>query len=659
MNELYWASLGPEECAAEVVRRVEAYRNWILNTGRLARWRMAHDTYYGNRGSHKSYQVQSAGEKGELSFVMDNEYRNLVQHLLVLATQSRPALECTATNSDVESQAQTVIGKGILEYYRKQAKMDRKLRLTAEISLVMDHAWLFNEWDTARGEPDAVDEESGAVIRKGDVFSRARTPLHVAYDFTNSDPEDQDWRVVIDPVNKYDLAAQYPEKAREILACKRDQTKDALFRFGDTLLDAGEVGAEDSRLDLMTLYHRRSPACESGRMLQVINGKLWLFDGPLPYRDLPGRRCCPTEMILSSAGYANTNDLIGLQDCVDALVSAAVTNCTTTGVNLLWSEPGGDFDYEQLTQGMSLIESTTRPEVLQLYGVKPEMFTLLNFLISRMEALSGVNQVARGQVSDKNMSGAAMALLQSLSIQFASGLQQAYFQLVEDAGNDVIWMLQEFGNTERIATIAGNANKWMVKKFSSKDLKSIHRVFAVATNPLAQTTSGKLTIAQDMIKMSAIKTPDQYLQVLETGSLEPLIEDDRNDLLTIREENEAMSRGEVPPVMLTDIHPRHFLGHRPVVGNPESRKDPKVVAAYQKHQQQHIDLIKSTDPAVLMLLGIDPALAGIPPGPPGGAPDGGTGAVGAPSEPPSVPGPSMPTNPLTGEQWNPQDGGLS
>ena len=659
----YWAGLPAEKLAPELWKRIEAYYSWYLNSGRLARTRLAWDTYYGDRGTHKSYQVQAAGEKGELSFLMSNEYRNLLQHTIVLATQSRPALECSATNTDVKSQAQTILGKGLIEYYRRDQKLDRKIKAATEIAVVMDLAWVFNIWDTQVGEKVRPDE-TGRVLRTGDVRSRVKNPLEVIYDFTCHDPEDQQWRCVKDTYNKYDLAAQWPEKAEEILKLKRDRTKDALYKFGDSQFSAEELGSEDDQVDVFTFYHGKTAALEDGRTFQVINPKLWLFDGPLPYRQIPGRRVCPTEMIMSAAGYSNANDLLGLQDCVDALISGAVTNLTNGMLNNIFVESGAGFDYEQLGNGNNLVQGGKLPEVINLAQLPAELLPVLQFLIGRMETIIGMNSVARGNVTDKNMSGAAMALLQSMALQFNSGLQEAYTQLNEDCGNDHIWMLQDYADEERIATIAGETKRWMLQKFTKENISSIHRVFCRISNPMAATTAGKLTIAENLIQMGVVKTADQYLQVLETGSLEPLIEDDQTDLMLIKDENEKLSAGEVPPVHLTDMHPRHIMGHRRCLGDPESRKDPELAMRVNQHLQMHIDVLSTGNPQLLLLLGMQPLSAPMMM-PPGASATTASPAAGPPAatepagEPLQLPGPNMPQNALTGEQWNPQTGGLT
>ena len=51
-----------------------------------------------------------------------------------------------------------------------------------------------------------------------------------------------------------------------------------------------------------------------------------------------------------------------------------------------------------------------------------------------METLSGVNSVARGNPEASLQSGTALAMVQSQALQFMSGLQQSYIQLIEDVG---------------------------------------------------------------------------------------------------------------------------------------------------------------------------------------------------------------------------------
>jgi hypothetical protein len=674
----YFASLPADRLAAELQSRIDSYYNWILTTGRLARWRIAYDTYYGSRGLHNSSYVTPAGKQGEFSFLMSNEYRNLVQHLLVMAFQSKRSFETVAINTDSKAKSQSYLAKGINEYYRRDGRIAANEHDATEIALIMDVGWVFNEWDILLGTEVAGDPETGQLVRQGEIRSRARTPLDVVTDFTKPQGTDRDWIMVRDPVNKFDLAAQYTDQAEEITGLGRDYTRDALFRFGD--IYQYESGLVSPDIDRWTFFHRRSPSMPQGRMFQFLTANIFTFDGPTPYRKLPGNRVCPTEKILSALGYSNTNDLLALQDCLDALISAGVTNMTACGMNNIWTEDT-DYTFEQLAQGLNMIKGAKKPEALILNHLSPELLPLANFIIARMEALSGMNAVARGNLDGKDLSGAAMALLQSMAIQFNNGLMQSVSQLATDDSNDVIQLTQDFAQEERLGMIVGRNNKYMMKRYSSKDLKGIEYVYARERNPLQDTTAGKMQLLETYRSIPGVITDAaQITEIIETGQLDSTTEGPRNLLLAIDEENEAIMDGQTPPVIFSDMHPEHLKRHARVFASPEARSDPGLVERMRIHCDEHSTVWQQTDPALLMALGIPPFPGPLPglappggpsagPGGPGGPPPpGGPRPPPPPSKPPvqgpqsdgkDLPGaPHMPVNPLTKQRWNPQTGGL-
>ena len=689
----------------ELQSRIDSYYNWILMTNRLARWRVAYNTNYGQRGQHSSNFVTAGGEKGELSFLMSNEYRNLVQHTMVMATQSRTALETVATNTDSKSKSQSYVAKGLVEYYRRDGKIDANAYQAGETALVLDTGWVFNEWDIMMGMEVAADMDSGELLRQGDIKTRARTPLDVVFDVLKIDPLLQDWRMVRDPVNKYDLAAQHPEIAQELISLQRDLTQDALFRFGDIV--NYQVGINSDDIDVWTFYHRRSPALPQGRMVQFTD-RYCLFDGPIPYRRLPGNRICPSEQILSALGYSNANDLLGLQDVLDALVSSAVTNMTSLGVNNIWCEDPSNLDFEQLAQGMNLLGGggSKKPEVLMLNRLPPEWQSLSEFVIQRMSSYMGMNQVARGNVEGKDFSGAAMALLQSMAIQFNSGFTRSLNKLTEDNGNDIIMMTQDFASEKRLGMIIGEHNRYMMKEYSGADIDQIQRTYCRQSNPLKDTTAGRLTIVQEASKTEGGLSKAEFAEILDTGNTDCLLEQGRNARLAIDQENEALMEGQIPPVVFCENHPAHIAKHAEIITSPDDKADPALIERVRQHVQMHLQTWQMTEPSILMAFNIppypQPMLAVPPPGAPvgqnaapgpgvGGPPDakGGKPAkpqagpqlppgpppppqvppmLGAPTGmpqqqspqqlPPGVNGPSLPINPLSGQRWNPQTGGL-
>jgi len=168
---------------------------------------------------------------------------------------------------------------------------------------------------------------------------------------------------------------------------------------------------------------------------------------------------------------------------------------------------------------------------------------------------------------------------------------------------------------------------------------------------MTRTTAGKVELAQMMIQAGLVKTPDQMLQVIQTGNLDPLIEGRTIELLAIKAENESLVEGLPVSVMITDEHKLHILEHKATISDPAVREDSMVVQSVTEHIMEHFRFL--SDPAVaslLTLLGQEP----IQTTPQlGGAPVQGANLSTSTNElvqqmQPNQP--SMPTNPLTNEQ---------
>lgn len=688
-SNLYWAALDSDSIVGELNKRVDSYYRFLWTNGLLTKWRKAYLSYYGCNAEKSSWQVNASGEQGELSVLVSNEYRNLVNHLLVLTTQSRPTMECRGANTDFDTQIQCILGTNLLEYYRSESKLERRLKDATEIALVLDAGYVLATWDVMLGDAVTGDPMTGAVLHNGDISYKALTPLDVIYDYTKRDADDNEWYITRDYVNKYDLAAQFPEYANDLVKIGRNESDEQIYRFDNFFYNEGVDSADIPRF---TFYHKKSPSMPNGRLTQFAKGiKKPLYDGPIPYRKLPVVRVAAGEMIAKSWGYSPGTDLMGLQDVVDTVISAAVTNLTAFGVGNVWAPPGSNLEVTQLIDGMNYFESKVKPEAINFTHFPPELMPFLQFAIARMETLSGVNSVARGNPPEGDMSGSAMALIQSMALQFNSGLQQSFVELLEAVGQLTINHLQDFAKSPRIAMIAGKASLYQAKMFQAQDIEGIQRVHVDMSNPLSQTVSGRMTMAQDLLKNGLVKNAQQYIMVMSTGRLEPLIEGEQALLLSLRQENEALQNGQQVPVIAIERHDQHINAHYELIASPSAKMDPNLVQNVLAHIQNHMNEWRTIDPQLAQVLGIP--LLPPPPPPPGMLPPGSHGPPGpahmqsAQPHPPVPPGghmdsppspgqkvlnstnptqekaekvkqPNMPKNPLSGQAWSPQTGGL-
>jgi hypothetical protein len=662
MNQQYFANLPSEQVVQELHARVDRYFKHLKDSGRAARMLKAYHAYYGNDGVKSSAGVSQGGENGELHEMKVNEFRNLVQHLLVMTSSSRTAMECRATNTDTASMKQTLLGNGLVEYYFREKDIETINRMALETALAVDEGFVSLEWDTSLGR-ELLPDGNGGILREGDIRPTTLTPFDVIRDPFRSSPK-QDWVILRLAVNKYDLAAKYPDFADHLTSLQVDKEQCSFIDYSQDV--------EGTNVYSYLFLHAKTAAVPNGRIV-LFAGDDCLLDDVLPFKkfsdgELPIYRVSAADVIGQIFGYSPGCDLLALQEVTDALHSTVITNQLAHGVQSVIGPKGADIAVSQLGTGMNYFEVDPKYvdmiKPLQLTKTPIEIFNYINTISRKMETIIGVNSVTRGNPDNigSNLSGAAMALIQSMSIEFNSGLQLAYTKLNENVGTGVIKMLQSFmpQGAKRIAAIAGKHAQYMLKDFTSEDIDHITRVFADVGNPLSKTVGGRSKMAEDMIKAGFIKRPEQYLAVLNTGRLDPIFEDELDELITIREENEWLAEGKSVPVVLTDNHPQHVAHHKSVIANPESRKDPEILKATLEHIQEHINEMQNADPRLLAMLGMQP-LPPLAPPPMPGAPDGAAGPQpGTPAANPDEPRPAQfPKNPLTGNKFDPQSGGLT
>lgn len=640
----YWASVPSDEIADRILGKVDDYYEYLQLSGRLNLYLRSYAYYY--RPRITGARMNPVGEQGELTSISVNSYRNLLLHLETMTLQQRPFFEPRATNSDVKSQSQVILAAGLLDYYMREKKLERNIKQAVKDGLMFGEAFVRVEWDATSGEKYGM-TETGAEIKEGDIKYTNYNPLDVIRDYTKSAPNQDSWHILRDFKNKFDLAAQFPDIAEDILS---DSNDDLMVQTTTLISSALE---ESDNISVFTLIHKPTPAMPNGRYTVCINNGTVLMDGPIPYKETHVYRIAADEESGSIFGYTVGFDLLPLQEAYDMLHSTAITNQAAFGVQNVMTPRGADLTVSQLAGGLNQIEydpKIGKPEPMNLLATPPEIFNYQMAIDKIMETISGVNSVARGNPEASLKSGAALALVQSMAIQFSMNLQQSYVQLCEDLGTATIDILKDFAAVPRVAAIAGKSNRPLMKEFTGDSLNAIDRVTVDMGNPLTRTTAGRVNLADSLMERNLIENADQYIQVITTGRLEPVIEGKQAELLLIKGENEKLSEGAAQRALITDQHAQHILEHKTVLANPDIRQDPNnpIVAATLAHIQEHIDFLSTASPQLLALIN-QQSIAPIPQG------DGGTAEM-LNGTPPlqqaaqEVNMPSAPTNPLTGEQ---------
>lgn len=655
----YFASLPVEEAAPIIMKKITAWQTSLNANGYIDKVRRSWAKYHGANyeNFNEGHQIRFQGEQGELVSIKINHFRNIAQNMLVLTTTNRPALDARSANTDYKSLVQTKLSNGLLDYYMREKRMENYIRTAVEYSIVLGSGYVKMEWNSNGGKAYDFNEETNTPIYEGDVVFTNLSCFDVMFDPTK-EHTDHDWIVTRSFKNKHDLAAKYPEYADKIVeigSLAANRTK--LFE---------SFGYNDSDdIPIYEFYHKRSESMPDGRYMLMISDDVVPIDSPLPYRRIPVYRVAPSNILGTPFGYTPMFDILPIQDAVDSLYSTILTNQTAFGVQNVVVPKGADVNINSLAGGLNIIEMNMqmgRPEPLNLTATPAEVFNFLGSLERVMETISGVNSVSRGNPEPSLRSGSALALVQSMTLQFMSGLQQEYVKLMEDLGTGLIDLLKDFASAPRVAMISGKNNRPYMKEFTGEDLSGINHVIVDVGNPLMKTTAGRVQMADNLLQYGVIKDPRQYFEVISSGNLDVATEDLQRQDLLIKGENEMLIGGQKPMAVLVDEHANHIMNHRGVLSDPDLRKDPQLVKNTLDHIQEHIELLKNTDPNLLMMLGQQPLQPTPPPPgqamnpgelPPGtqGSPDltGNTGQSVAPAQIGGQPGqemsgPGLPSN---------------
>lgn len=604
-DSVYFAAKEAPEVMNVMLQRARTFydrleSNKYLDTVRNM-WKAYHGYY--TDGEH---EISFTGEQGELVDIPVNHFRNLAKHVHTMITSSRPIMEARAVNTDYKSLAQTHLANGILDYYMREKGIEEALLRASEMAIVLGTGYIKLEWNATDGEAYDVDPNTGEFNYEGELEVSTPSVLDVIIDGTK-ETWCNEWVMVRSFVNRFNLAAKYPEYADKVtkLDTKNNSNIKTLSIFSNDDTDD---------IPIYEFFHKKTEAMPEGRYILAASSDIILIDAPLPYREIPVYRMVPSEILGTPYGYSDMFDVYPLQEQINASYAAAASNQNAFAVQNVYVPRGADLTISSLSGGLNVIEGNAKPEPLNLTHTPQEVFSLIKDMIQTSETFTGINSVTRGNPEYSLKSGAALAMVQSMALQFNSKAQQNYVKMIENVGTGLINILKDYANTPKLIALVGRNNRPLLKEFTGDMIDSINRVIVDIGNPLSRTIAGRVQMAEQLAQMKLLKNPNQYFQVMNTGRLDSAFEGEMSELLLIKQENESILNGEKPTAAFLDRHSEHINEHKAVMADPELRKDSNLMRILAEHIQEHIDLLKNTDPEILMLIGEQPL---SPPAPQG------------------------------------------
>lgn len=606
-SKVYWASEEDvNKLSGYLQDKIYDYYNYVQTVGLFDKWLKAYACYYTNLINSAS--ITRTGPQGQFLTISVAEARSILQRLLTLTISERPTWEPQTINSDAINQRQTITARGLLDYYMVTKRVEKDIYQAVEYSLIFGAGYVSVNWDGALGEVYAFDQDTGAPTNKGDLKYRSHEPIDVIYDIGLNAYRDRDWLIVREYDNKHNLMAKYPEFADKIKATDGMLPYDHHYRVKKMMPWDTDI------IPFYKFYHSRSAALNEGRYVEFLPDGTVMVDTlgtepGFPYKHIPVYRVTPSDVVGSAFGYAPMYDLLPLQQDFDIVMSSIITTNEAFGVPNILCPLGSNIEFSQMTGGLKFIEYLRtaeggKPEAMQMPEPPQSLYTSINLIEKKMQDVTNINAVTRGNLPSADLSGAALALLQSMAIQANSNTQLSYTQLLEDVGTATVQILKEYAEIPRIIAITGKYNRSDSLDFSKDKISGIDRVLVKAGNPLTKTTSGKVTIAQMLLEAKVIKTSDELLQVIETGSLDPMIQGKRRELLGLQSRCEALLDGKKIKVLVTDDHTLCMQEYKALLADDKARDDEEIINNVMDALLQSVKFL--TDPEyknLLMILG--------------------------------------------------------
>ncbi len=618
----YFAAADSSEIGARLFERIRQHEECGKSTGRFGRIAKSHAMSVGastNDTGNVSWAITAGGEQGEVLMSRENHFASLGMGVLNLTTAERPAIQCGAVNGDTDSLGQSLLADGLIDYYLTKRGVETILKRATKKAIFQSEGFVYVPWDPNAGQPympTGMDDEGAAIGKTmtGDVAFFCMGPFDVVRDEYANSYEELNWLMVRVWRSRYDLIAQYPELEDEILGI---ESKDEGRRLG-----FAKRGADTDLVACWEFFHKRTPSMPHGRQVTLLSDEVVLFDGPIPYADLPVYRVTPDELDDTPFGHTQMFDLMGPQEAVDGIDTSIITCQLGRGTGNMLVPRKANISVDEIStyQNAIMYDGDQRPEPLAFPPTPPELFESKKQKIGAMETLTGISSVTRGNPSESvgaDSSGAKLALLDAKSIQNNSGIEKSHVGLYRDVCGAILQRFQDFGgDVERVAQLAGKNNQYLLRHFYAKDLKGVSLTKVEMGNPVLRTTSGKMAVADKAVELGVIKPGqlDKYLMLLRTGQEGPLFELEQSVQMRIRGENEALRDGQRQhAALITDAHWKEIPEHLSLLDDPSVREptpenqqlQQRVLAAVQ----QHIDLFLSMPSWMAMIRGGPEAVA--------------------------------------------------
>lgn len=616
----YWATWQAVDLLPHLMHKINDYYAYLENMNVLSLWDDVYKSYYtlDDVAGHVGSRLQFAGKHGENVLVRVNLLRNFIKHTQNLISSMQPSVTPIASNDEWQTKAQVISCKAIIEHIDRQSQVTAEFKKTLETASLYGLGYIVAYWDEDKHDWNITSATPRDIIRSTD----------------NARPQ---WYIYIERVNRYDCAERYNtplDTLDQLTNVNQSVSLDSAtngYYFDDLNSDSSR---DQDYIDIYHFFHEPCPSLPYGRYTIFANDKISFTDHlkeTLPFSSLPVHEYKPSPIKHTWLGYGIAFDLIGPQKLYNAVLSNIIT--ALDRARTIIAAPIGSIRNDS-DPSLTFLETPIGANGLGLQQtstlVLPQQyFTILELVGSLAQQLSGLNSTIMGGSDAK--SGAHAALLFSTATQFQSDEIASYYKLIERVWSAILKQIQGFMDEPLMIKIAGADKSMYIREFKRDSISSIEGVvYAQGISPLLSTPSGRMSVAQDLMKLpNSPLDIYSYLKLLDTGTVDPSLNGPRDEDMELSIETDALSSyenltivstqltrftGQVDTIdvvkevraSIADNHKRHLQHHTRQLNTPKIRNNQDLMHVWFAHCFEHIWLSTYGSRQMLLASGQEP-----------------------------------------------------
>lgn len=503
-----------------------------------------------------------------------NKILPLIQNRLSRICKNRPKYDVRPNSTDTEDKEAARLGVQVIQMIWDKERVDHK-----RLNLMMwvqqcGFAFMKVSWDDTKGER-IVDPVSGEFQGyQGDVRIDPVSAFEVFVDPLAKTMDEVQW-LVHAKVRKLDyFKTHYPdrgdlvkEESAWLLSVQYEARINSMNTTGPT--SSGVMPQMKNAAIELAYYEKPSKKHPNGRSVIVANGVL-LKDDELPCGEIPFVKFDDIQIGGKFMSESIITHLRPIQDQYNRLITkrAEWTNRMLAGKVMAakghgihmeaYNDQSGEFiEYD-------VVPGAPPPQPVQIPTIPQYAYAEEDKLDAMINQLSGINEVSQGQLPAAGIPAVGMQFLEEQDVTRLGVIIEQHEHAYSDLGRITLKYVAKYYEMPRVIKTAGRNLEYAVKSFVGRDLKNNFDVIVIKGSTIP---GSKILRRQEILNAyergllgnpQDPKLREKVLSMLEFGDVAEMWQDYSVDMAQIKEDLDAIEKGEVPKVNELDNHELHI-----------------------------------------------------------------------------------------------------